>query len=348
MTSGRGTRADKIKALVSAAVLLLFIAAVANAQTAAFSYQGKLTDSGNPANGQFDFQFKLFDTVTVGTGTQQGVILVRNPVAVSAGIFTVTLDFGANVFIGADRFLEIGVRPAGNLGLYTILSPRQQITSSPYAIQTVNSQLLGGLPASRYVAADVSGNVGIGLLTPSYKLHVVDTGSAGLRVQTNTSGGKVASFGGFGDFLIDANNFVGGRLTVQQGGNIGIGTADPQARLDVRGDVKLGTSGQLFAMGGEENLRIVRGTVDLNGNILAGSGFQVFHSDTGEYFISFNTPFADVPSITMTIDGNGARWSIFTQTWVTDRFGFNISTYEPGQTGAFHSFGFNFIAVGTR
>jgi len=339
-------QAGKINAVLLTVTLL--VAASASAQTTAFSYQGKLTDSGNPANGQYDLQFKFFDTLTVGTGTQQGATLVRNPVVVSAGIFTVTLDFGSSVFIGADRFLEIGVRPTGNLGPYTTLSPRQQITSSPYAIQTVNSQLLGGLPASRYVAADAGGNVGIGLPVPSYKLHVVDSGSAGLRVQTNGNGGQVASFGGFGDFLIDANNVVGGRLTVKQTGNVGIGTANPQARLDVRGDVKLGNSGQLFAMGGEEDLRIVRGTVDLNGNILSGSGFQVFHSDTGEYTITFNTSFPSTPSITTTIDGNGARWSIFCQTWETSQFGFNISTYEPGQTGAFHSFGFHFIAVGPR
>lgn len=340
-------RCARINALLLTAVTLL-VAASVNAQTTAFSYQGKLTDSGNPANGQYDFQFKLFDTVTVGTGTQQGGILVRNPIVVSAGIFTVTLDFGANVFIGADRFLEIGVRPAGNTGLYTTLSPRQQITSSPFAIQTLNAQRLGGLDAGRYVAADVNGNVGIGNPTPTFRLHVVDPGSAGLRVQTNTSGGRVASFGGFGDFLIDANNVVGGRLTVQQSGNVGIGTSTPQARLDVRGDVKLGNSGQLFATGGEEDLRIVRGTIDLNGNILAGSGFQVFHTITGEYSIIFNTPFSSTPSVVATIDGNGARWSIFTQTNGTSQTGFSINTYEPGQTGEFHSFGFNFIAVGPR
>jgi hypothetical protein len=105
--------------------------------TTAFTYQGKLTDSGSPANGSFDMEFRLFDTPTVGTGSQQGVPLQRDPVTPSAGVFTVTLDFGANVFSGADRFLEIGVRPSGSINAYTFLSPRQQITSSPYAIQTL-------------------------------------------------------------------------------------------------------------------------------------------------------------------------------------------------------------------
>ena len=92
----------------------LLAAISAFAQTTAFTYQGKLTDAGNLANGTYDMQFKLFDTVTVGTGTQQGTTLTNPTVQVVGGIFNVTLDFGANIFTGATRYLEIGVRPAGS------------------------------------------------------------------------------------------------------------------------------------------------------------------------------------------------------------------------------------------
>jgi hypothetical protein len=119
--------------------------------TTAFTYQGKLTDGGYPANGEFELEFKLYDAPNVDTGTQQGATLQRDPVTASAGVFTVTLDFGANVFSGADRYLEIGVRPDGSANAYTVLAPRQPITSSPYAIQTLNSQQLGGLPASGFI-----------------------------------------------------------------------------------------------------------------------------------------------------------------------------------------------------
>src|SRR5262245_28487987 len=56
-------------------ILLILLASAAKpvaAQSTAFTYQGKLSDSGNPANGNYDLQIKLFDTATVGTGTQQG------------------------------------------------------------------------------------------------------------------------------------------------------------------------------------------------------------------------------------------------------------------------------------
>jgi hypothetical protein len=61
----------------------------------------------------------------------------------------------------------------GNPNPHTILSPRQQITSSPYAIQTLNAQQLGGLPANRYVATDANGKAAIGPGTPAHRLAVL-------------------------------------------------------------------------------------------------------------------------------------------------------------------------------
>lgn len=101
-----------------------------------------------------------------------GSTIVRNPENASSGKFTVTLDFGATVFSGADRFLEIRVRPAGSASAYSVLAPCQPITSSSYTIQTLNAQQIRGLPASRYVATDVNGNVGIGTASPQAKLRV--------------------------------------------------------------------------------------------------------------------------------------------------------------------------------
>src|SRR5262249_51765789 len=97
--------------------LLLFAASVAEAQTTAFSYQGKLTDNGNLANASYDMQFKLFDAATNGnqigtTLTFDGVAPNPAAVAVSNGSFAVNLDFGAcpTCFNGNSRFLEIAVR----------------------------------------------------------------------------------------------------------------------------------------------------------------------------------------------------------------------------------------------
>src|SRR6266478_5332383 len=93
--------------------LLLTCSRFAFSQTTAFTYQGKLSDGANAATGNYDIQFKLFDIATVGSGAQQGPTVTKATVAVTAGVFSVQLDFGSGAFSGPPRFLEISVRPAG-------------------------------------------------------------------------------------------------------------------------------------------------------------------------------------------------------------------------------------------
>src|SRR2546429_9817275 len=68
------------------------LATNASAQTTSFTYQGRLTDGGTPANGNYDLQITLFDSLT--SGAQVGSTQTLNTVPVSNGVFTVSLDFG--------------------------------------------------------------------------------------------------------------------------------------------------------------------------------------------------------------------------------------------------------------
>src|ERR1035438_5768003 len=102
----------------------------ARAQGTAFTYQGRLNSSGSPVNGSYDLTFALF-SVSSGAG-QVGNTVTNTATLVSNGLFTATVDFGAN-FSGADRWLEIGVRTNGG-GSFATLSPRQTLAPTPYAI----------------------------------------------------------------------------------------------------------------------------------------------------------------------------------------------------------------------
>lgn len=118
---------------------LIFIACLmsAQAQTTAFTYQGKLSDGAAAAGGTYDFGFALYDAET--GGTQIGTAVTRPNVTVSGGVFTVQLDFGANAFVtGANRFLQIAVKKTSETD-FTTLTPRQQLTSSPYSIRTISA-----------------------------------------------------------------------------------------------------------------------------------------------------------------------------------------------------------------
>src|SRR5207244_8170662 len=117
---------------------LVVTAGTALAQTTVFTYQGRLNDGGSAANGVLDMQFKLYDAADPSASAQVGSTITNSNVAVTNGIFTVRLDFGASALPGANRFLEVGVRRISS-DPYTVLAPRQQITSAPYAIRSANA-----------------------------------------------------------------------------------------------------------------------------------------------------------------------------------------------------------------
>ncbi|MCB0020117.1 MAG: hypothetical protein KDE09_20140, partial [Anaerolineales bacterium] len=97
----------------------------------AFTYQGRLIDGGVPANGAYDLRMRLFDAAS--GGTQVSTNWLFGDVAVSAGYFTVVLNF-ADYFEGEARWLEVEVRPGASTGSYTNLSPRTSLAGVPYAL----------------------------------------------------------------------------------------------------------------------------------------------------------------------------------------------------------------------
>ncbi len=131
--------------LLIAGLLTAQLVAAAPADTA-FSYQGLLSVGSTLANGLYDFEFRLYDGEELGS--QVGSVESRDAVEVVDGRFLVELDFGAGAIAGEARWLEIDVRPDGGSG-FTTLSPRQQLTGTPYALHSLSSSWAGliGIPA---------------------------------------------------------------------------------------------------------------------------------------------------------------------------------------------------------
>jgi len=103
----------------------------------ALTYQGRLTEGTNMANGLYDLQFALYDALDGGN-------LVAGPVtnsltSVTDGLFTVAVDFGLSVFTGDARWLEISARTNGSVEGFTPLAPRQPLGSVPYALQALSA-----------------------------------------------------------------------------------------------------------------------------------------------------------------------------------------------------------------
>lgn len=108
----------------------------AQAVTPVFTYQGELRTGGNPANASFDMEFRLFGAAA--GGSQIGAVVTRSAVVVSGGLFSVPLDFGPAQFAGDRQWLEIRIKPAGS-GSFETLSPRTEVTATPYALGAVNA-----------------------------------------------------------------------------------------------------------------------------------------------------------------------------------------------------------------
>jgi len=192
---------NRIKQIVG--LFLFNLAALSvGAQGTAFTYQGRLNDGTNIANGTYDLTFSAWDAVS--GGTQVSAILTNTAVVVDNGSFTVSLDFGGSVFnLGNDRWLELGVRTNGS-GAFGTLTPRQAITPTPYAMFAANA-------AS---AAGVSGSVPVGQIT-----GVIPVGQLPASIVTNGASGVNISgtFNGDGAGVINLN-----------GGNIAAGTVARQ------------------------------------------------------------------------------------------------------------------------
>ncbi|MGD2110187.1 MAG: hypothetical protein PVI86_12455 [Phycisphaerae bacterium] len=200
---------------VGVVLVSLGLASVAFAGTlqgTAFSYQGQLKQDGFVLNGLVDLEFSLHPDPVAPE--QLGTDYRINAVEVVKGLFHVDVDFGAEAFAGADRWLEVRVRtphdPADVVPFVT-LDPRQPVTAAPYALQT------------RGIVVDDQDEVGIGTTEPDAPLHVlVDTTSA-LLAEAN-AGGATA---------------IEGRVFADSGGGAGVlGKVFTPSGKGVEGDAR--------------------------------------------------------------------------------------------------------------
>lgn len=187
------------------------------------------------------------------------------------------LTFVECPFPGTNRFVEIAVRPAGN-GTFTALAPRQQISSSPYAIRTLSAASADALSSACVGCVQDSQIQGIAgsKVTGTIPAASVPTGS-GNYIQNRNTPQAGASFN------VAGTGTVGGVLSA---GSVGIGTAAPATGvlLEINGPTRLtpGGSGgfvQLGTPGGESGLSISGATsrADLRFNdatlkLVAGPG----------------------------------------------------------------------------
>jgi hypothetical protein len=198
------------------ALVLLFFSAIdsqlftAQAQGTAFTYQGRLNDGLNPADGSYDFRFRLASDPLANNYI--GGNILTNGVPVSKGLFMVALDFGAGVFTGSNYWLEVDVRTNGAAS-YVVLSPLQSVTPAPYAIMANSaSNLLGALPAAQLIGPIGNGNLPA---SPTFSGNITASGFAGNGVgvsnvnATALSGLNATNFWQLGGNIVAGGQYLG-------------------------------------------------------------------------------------------------------------------------------------------
>jgi len=152
----------------------------------AWTYQGRLMDATAPADGLYDFEFRLFPDPILNSYQVGGTIDI-NDLDVIDGYFTVELDFGSSAFNGDARWLEIGIKPWDSEERHTLLSPRQEVTPTPYALYAQNASTDNDWMISGNDMYSIpSGRIGIGTTTPISSLEVISpVDTHAIRATTN-------------------------------------------------------------------------------------------------------------------------------------------------------------------
>src|SRR5215203_383908 len=238
-------------------IWLITGAVAASAQTTEFTYQGKISDAAGTAS-SYDFEFRLcaseVDCLAPLASNQ------RLGVPVVDGVFSVRLDLGAN-FDGRPRWLEIAVKPAGSANPFTILAPRQPVSSTPYAMRSLNaatadvstnSQRLGGVTANQFVMTTDTRMSDSRNPLPNSGSYVQNTTTQQIASNFNVAGDGTAGGTLSGNFVNAATQFNlgGSRVLITSGfsGNIFAGNGAGAANA-------LGGGNSFFGQGaGQSNV----------------------------------------------------------------------------------------------
>ncbi len=226
--------------------LILIIFSTLPAQ--ALSIQGVLrnTDGSTVSDGARNFDFLLYEATSGGSA----VWCETQTLTVTNGVYSATLgdenngsctnDELSDLNFGVQYFLGISIDGAAEL------SPRTKLTLSPYAILAQVSGQDNIFPQS--------GSVGVGTENPAGKFHVENDGGGAeggiiidadvsstytAKIEAKDTGLEFSTNADDRGFVFNTGATSDPKVTITHDGNVGIGTDDPQYKLDINGSAKI-------------------------------------------------------------------------------------------------------------
>jgi hypothetical protein len=253
----------------------------------------------------------LLNMFQTGTTNPDRMVITHSPALSNWGLQYRDTDDSFHFLAGGTTVLRVGLGAPQGL----------QIPAGAAAGRVLTSDASGNaswqpLPPSATVWAvsgnDIyntnTGNVGIGTTTPTAKLHVrggmlVDSSSGSLRIGYPSSANQwlFNTIGGGANLQLWENAAGAVRMFFAAGGNIGIGTTAPAARLDILG-------GNWDTASTEGDLRIGNATYRLKIGVAtggAGAGHTTIAAQGGVNALSLGAGTTLDTQRTLTILGTG-------------------------------------------
>ncbi len=149
----------------------------------------------------------------------------------------------------------VGKVSGGNAGSLTVASIMRQndVPNLPEGRIWIGD---GNTIVSDTVYVDEPNNrVGIGTTSPSTKLHISDVTTPEVRIQDTTANRYLSLYqnnsnsyiqSSLNSALVLSTHGANERMRITTAGNVGIGTTSPSAKLDVYGNLRLGTTGDFY------------------------------------------------------------------------------------------------------
>ncbi|MBI2971438.1 MAG: tail fiber domain-containing protein [Candidatus Aenigmarchaeota archaeon] len=242
--------------------------------------------------------------------------------------------------LDSDKFKIVDFQPDPDVTVMTFVKSTGNVgigTTVPANTLTVNSssnrggfEVTNATDSSRFFVNASSGNIGIGTASPFSGvgikgLHVAAAGSAGIRLDSDATSQTLGytlwqrtESGCAGCFFISNGDATSDYVTIDTTGNLGIGTASPGERLDVRGNMTI-----------TENLTVQR-NLTVQHNLSVGGSTLYVNSAAGNVGIGTTSPGAVVHVLGGAVTPTNARFLQFGQASTTTA---DISAASAAQYG---------------